>query len=325
MANMAPAQTNAGLVECRDCADAMADEFDYIRWLRQRIPNDARVPIGIGDDAAALRLTPGLETLVSTDMLMDGIDFRLAETDARMVGRKALAVNLSDIAAMAGEPVAAVISVALPITGGRRLGEDLLEGMLPLAEEFHTALVGGDTNSWDGPLVLSLAVVGEAARPVTRAGARPGDWLLLTGPVGGSILGHHLRFVPRVREARRLAEEVAIHAMVDVSDGLAADLWHLCIESGCGAVVRAQSIPLAPGTFKAPGDLSPLQHGLFDGEDFELVLAVDEAAGRRLLAEQPVPGIKLVHIGECVESGLWIELKGERLPLESRGFVHQLE
>jgi thiamine-monophosphate kinase len=303
----------------------MGNEFDYIRWLRERIPGDARVPIGIGDDAAALRLTPGLETLISTDMLMDGIDFRLAETDARLIGRKALAVNLSDIAAMAGEPVAAAVSVALPITGGRGLGEELLEGMLPLAEEFNTALVGGDTNSWQGPLVLSLTVVGEAARPVRRAGARPGDWLLLTGPVGGSILGRHLHFVPRIREARFLAEKTEIHAMIDVSDGLAADLSHICDESGCGAVLRTQSIPLTPEAFQASPDLSPLQHGLFDGEDFELVLAMDEAAGRRLLAEQPVSGIKLAHIGECVESGLWIELEGQRLPLAPRGFVHQLE
>src|SRR5262249_1547204 len=131
--------------------------------------------------------------------------------------------------------------------------------------------------------------------------------------------------VPRVREARLLALQTEIHAMIDVSDGLAADLSHLCSESGCGAVLRAQSIPLAPEAFEASADLSPLQHGLFDGEDFELVLAVDEAAGRRLLAEQPVPGIKLVHIGECVETGLWIESEGQRLPLEPRGFVHQLE
>ena len=303
----------------------MADEFDYIRWLRERIPRDARVSIGVGDDAAALRLTPGLETLISTDMLMDGIDFRLSETDARLIGRKALAVNLSDMAAMAAEPVAAVVSVALPITGGRRLGEELLEGMLPLAEEFRTALVGGDTNSWHGPLVLSMAVIGEAARPVRRAGARPGDWLFLTGSVGGSILGRHLRFVPRVREARLLAQQTEIHAMIDVSDGLAADLSHLCTESGCGAVVRAQSIPLAPEAFLASSDLTPLQHGLYDGEDFELVLAVHEGAGRRLLSEQPVPGIELAHIGECVESGLWIEREGQSLPLEPRGFVHQLK
>jgi thiamine-monophosphate kinase len=303
----------------------MANEFEYIRWLRQRIPSDARVSIGPGDDAAALRLTPGLETLVTTDMLMDGTDFRLTETDPRLVGRKALAVNLSDIAAMAGDPVAAVVSVALPIAGGRQLGEELFQGMAQLAEEFRTAMVGGDTNSWHGPLVLSLAVIGEAARPVKRTGARPGDWLFLTGQVGGSIRGRHLRFVPRIREAKRLAEVTEIHAMIDVSDGLAADLAHVCQESGCGAVIRADCVPLAPEAFEASGDLSPLQHGLFDGEDFELIVAVAEAAGRRLVAEQPVPGITLTHIGECVESGLWLRSEGQMLPLEPRGFVHQLE
>src|SRR5262249_59386409 len=112
---------------------------------------DAGVSIGIGDDAAALRLTAGLETLISSDMLMDGIDFRLAEMDARLVGRKALAVNLSDIAAMAGQPVAAVISVALPVRGGRRIGEELLEGMLPLAREYDTPFVRGRCDSVQRP------------------------------------------------------------------------------------------------------------------------------------------------------------------------------
>src|SRR4030081_475804 len=183
-------------------------EFAYINWLRQRPPADPRVLIGPGDDAAALRLTPGAPCLVTTDMLLEGSCFILAEAGPRAVGRKAMAVNLSDIAAMAGRPVAAVVSAGLPRQGGRALAEELYLGLREMADAFDTAIVGGDTNSWNGPLVINVTLLGEATArgPVTRAGARPGDWLLVTGPVGGSILGKHLSFTPRVAEALQLHE-----------------------------------------------------------------------------------------------------------------------
>src|SRR5947199_4490345 len=126
-------------------------EFAYIDWLRRRTPSDPRVLIGPGDDTAAVSLTPGAPCLVTTDMLMDGTCFRLAEAGPRAVGRKAMAVNLSDIAAMAGRPVAAVVSVALPRRVGRALAEDLYHGLREVADAFDTAIAGGDTNSWDGP------------------------------------------------------------------------------------------------------------------------------------------------------------------------------
>src|SRR5947208_2431217 len=217
-------------------------EFAFIDWLRQRTPADARVLIGPGDDTAAVRLTPGAPCLVTTDMLLEGSCFLLNEAGPRLVGRKAMAVNLSDIAAMAGRPVAAVVSVGLPRTGGRALAEELYLGLREVADAFGTAVVGGDTNSWDGPLAIAVTLLGEATErgPVTRSGARPGDWLLTTGPFGGSIRGHHLDFTPRVREALRLHEAAPLHAMIDVSDGLAADVWHLCEESRCGALLRAE-------------------------------------------------------------------------------------
>ena len=130
----------------------------------------------------------------------------LAEAGPRRVGRKAMAVNLSDIAAMAGRPVAAVVSVGLPRRGGRALAEELYHGLREVADAFDTPIVGGDTNSWDGPLVITVTLLGEATArgAVRRNGARPGDWLLATGPLGGSILGKHLDFTPRVREALQL-------------------------------------------------------------------------------------------------------------------------
>lgn len=304
-----------------------AGEFAFIDWLRQRTPADPRVLIGPGDDTAALQLTSGTACLLTTDMLLEGSCFRLAEAGPRRVGRKAMAVNLSDIAAMAGRPVAALASVGLPRQGGRALAEELYLGLREAADPFGTALVGGDTNSWDGPLVVSITILGEATErgPVRRSGARPGDWLFVTGPLGGSILGRHLSFTPRVCEALELHRLVDLHAMIDVSDGLAADLNHLCEESHCGAVVRAEAVPIHDDVRRASDNRSPLEHALGDGEDFELIFAVSPDDGQRLLATQPIAGISLAHFGDCVESGLWLEEKLQRRELRPAGYVHDLQ
>jgi thiamine-monophosphate kinase len=303
-------------------------EFAYIDWLRRLTPPDPRVLLGPGDDTAVLRLTPGAPCLVTTDMLLDGSCFILAEAGPRRVGRKAMAVNHSDIAAMAGRPVAAVVSVGLPRQGGRAVAEELYRGLREVGDAFDTALAGGDTNSWDGPLVISVTLLGEATGngPVTRAGARPGDWLLVTGPLGGSILGKHLDFTPRVREAQQLHAAAALHAMIDVSDGLAADVAHLCAESRVGAVLRAGAIPVSDAARRLGDGVAPLDHALGDGEDFELVCAVSADDGRRLVETQPVAGVTLTAVGECVaEAGLWLEEGGVRRPLEPRGYVHRIE
>lgn len=308
-------------------SDNLRSEFAFIDWVRRQTPGDPRVQIGPGDDTAALNLSPGVPCLVTTDMLLEGSCFLLAEAGARRVGRKAMSVNLSDIAAMAGRPVAAVVSVGLPRQGGRQLGEELYRGLREVADAFQTSVVGGDTNSWPGPLVISVTLIGEAtgSGPVRRQGARPGDWLLTTGPFGGSIRGHHLDFTPRVREAQALHQTVALHAMIDVSDGLAADVAHLCEESHCGAVLRATDVPITQAAQGANDGRSPLDHALSDGEDFELVFAVSPEDGERLVRTQPISGIQIIAIGECVVDGLWLEEEGVRRPLAARGYVHALE
>jgi thiamine-monophosphate kinase len=304
----------------------MPGEFEYISWLRSRTPADPRVLVGPGDDTAVLRPS-SRPVLVTVDMLMDGTDFHIAEVGPKAAGRKAMAVNLSDIAAMAGIPTAAVVSVALPKGTGRPFAEELYAGLRGIADEFGVAVVGGDTNSWDAPLAISVTLFGEATDrgPVLRSGARPGDWLLATGPFGGSLLGHHLTFTPRVREALALHEAANLHAMIDVSDGLAADVHHLIEESRCGAVLFADSIPLANAAIARSRTTGkpPLDHALGDGEDFELILAVSPADGDRLLREQPVPGILLSKLGECIDSGLWLDEAGQRRRLEPRGWVHE--
>jgi thiamine-monophosphate kinase len=220
-----------------------------------------------------------------------------------------------------------VVSAGLPRQNGRKLAEELYLGLREVADAFNTAIVGGDTNSWDGPLVLSITVLGEASSrgPVRRSGARPGDWLLVTGPLGGSLLGKHLDFTPRIHEALRLHELVDLHAMIDISDGLTADLNHVCEESGCGAVLHTASLPIAPAAHSMPDGRSPLEHALSDGEDFELLFALPAEQGLHLIQAQPVPGIVLYYVGECVDQGLWLEENQQRRPIEAAGYVHALE
>lgn len=301
-------------------------EFAFIDWVRKQTAVGPRVLVGPGDDTAVLDW-PGGQCLVTTDMLLEGSCFRLAEAGPYRVGRKAMAVNLSDIAAMAGRPTAAVVSVGLPRHGGRSMGEELYRGMREMADAFQTAIVGGDTNTWDGPLVISVTVIGEVAGrgPVLRRGAKPGDWVMVTGLLGGSILGKHLDFMPRVREAIELNALVPIHAMIDVSDGLAADLNHICEESGCGAVLRAEAIPISLDARRMNDGMSPLAHALGDGEDFELVFAVAPEDGRKLVETQPVKGITLSHIGEFCERGLWLEEGGRRTELAVMGYEHVMD
>jgi thiamine-monophosphate kinase len=282
-----------------------------------------RVPLGPGDDCAVVATSP--HTLVTTDMLLEGTHFVLADAGPYRVGRKAIAVNLSDIAAMGGRPVAAIVSVALPQSGTQAIAEALYAGMRSIADEFGTALAGGDTNSWPHGLVITVTLLGEPGPqgPIGRSGAQPGDWLMVTGALGGSLAGRHLEFTPRVHEALALQNHATLHAMIDISDGLAADVNHLCEESGCAAALHADAIPISSAARQTNDGRSALEHALGDGEDFELAFAVPPADGDRLLRTQPVAGITLHHIGEFTAgTGLTLIENGRARPLAARGYVH---
>lgn len=299
-------------------------ERAFVEWVRQQARMPDRVTVGPGDDAAAVRIPGATELLVTTDMLMEGACFRLAEAGPRRVGRKAIAVNLSDIAAMAGRPLAAVASVALPRTMPHAQIQELFLGMKEMADEFDTAIIGGDTNSWDGELAISITLLGEATArgPVKRSGAKLGDWILVTGPLGGSILGHHLDFTPRIREALHLHQCVELHAMIDISDGLALDLHRMCDESGCGAILEADQVPINDAARQMKDDKSALDHALGDGEDFELLMAIPAPDARQLLANTSRPSWPLFHIGEVIERGVWINEGGQRRALPALGYEH---
>ncbi len=305
-------------------------ERELIAWLRKRLPTHPLLRLGPGDDAAVLSMAGSDQCVVTVDMLTDHVDFELAQLDPRRVGRKSLAVNLSDLAAMAAQPLAAVVAVALPRPNSMELAVALVEGMLPLIEKYKVAFAGGDTNTWNGPLAVSITLLGRPTGrgPLCRRGARPGDRIVVTGAFGGSILGRHLDFEPRVDEALALHERYELHAGIDASDGLSLDLARLSEESRCGALIRADAVPVADDARRLADKLAdgstPLEHALADGEDFELILAVPPDEARRMLAERPID-VPLTEIGEFVaEPGLWLEdAPGSRRPIEPRGWEHQ--
>lgn len=309
--------------------DPPTGEFSLIDWIRRRSGAGPHTILGIGDDCAIVRPSPDADWLVTTDMLMDGRHFRLETDGPEAVGFKAIGVNLSDIAAMAGVPVAAVVAVALPKDHAVALAQGIHAGMAPLAERFGVNIVGGDTNAWDGPLVISITVLGETTPrgPVRRSGALPGDAILVTGPLGGSFQsGRHLRPQPRLLEALALHQAAPLHAMIDISDGLASDLGHILEESGgLGAILDAEAIPIHSDVANLIGDesRSPLDHALNDGEDFELCVVVAPEDASRLLKSPPGPAI-IHHIGQIqAEPGLWLRTReGQRLAMKARGFDH---
>jgi thiamine-monophosphate kinase len=311
-------------------------ESEFLGWLRTRLPASPWLRLGPGDDAAILRLGATGQTdaapadiVVTTDLLTDGIDFRVGVDHPGRIGRKSLAVNLSDLAAMAAIPRAAVFSVALPRQGALQLAQALYEGILPLAERYQIAIAGGDTNTWDGGLVISVTAIGEPGPGgvLTRSGARPGDVILVTGQFGGSRLGHQFDFQPRIEEALLLMKHYELHAGLDCSDGLVRDLARICQASGCGAEIDLEEVPVAESAVKwsaqqADG-ISPLEHALHDGEDFELILAAPTETASRIAADVPLT-VPLTQIGRfTAERGLWqIDQDGQRSTLSAQGWEH---
>lgn len=304
-------------------------EREFIRWIRSQLPPDPRLLLGAGDDAAVLELSRRAGCVVTSDLLMDQVDFLVDQCTPERIGRKALAVNLSDLAAMAARPHSAVVSLALPRRGARELAIGLYQGILPLAREFETAIAGGDTNTWDGPLVISLTAIGETtgSGPVCRDGAKVDDMVLVTGTLGGSILNKHLDFTPRVHEAMCLHRDFQLHAATDISDGLAVDLSHIVEESDLGVVLDRGSIPISGDAVRLGRQVNDsrtaLCHALSDGEDFELILVMPPQDAERVVRSQPF-SVPVTRIGRVVEEvGLWWgDEKGARTPLEITGYEH---
>lgn len=319
-------------------------EFGLIGRIRSTFSKtSARAPIGIGDDAAALSLSPSATLLATTDMLLEGVHFDLSTTDLYSLGWKSAAANLSDIAAMGGRPRFCLVGLGIPRTFPVRRITDLYRGLRALLDEHDTLLVGGDTCRSDSGFVISVTLLGEAPqkRIITRSHARPGDRIFVTGTLGGSAAGlelltaeagsrrrsartlieRHLRPSPRVLWGLKLAKAGCVTSMIDVSDGLSSDLGHLCEESGVGAEVHADRVPIAQ-ELRAQNGLrrAALDYALSGGEDYELLFTVPAGKVPKLRNLR----IPVTQIGEVVTGSraVLISADGSARPLGATGYDH---
>lgn len=284
-------------------------EDALIERLVGLVPRDPNPAAGPGDDCAVIDQDPQSPTLLllKTDALVERIHF-LSDTPPRAVGWKAAARVVSDFAAMGGRPERFLVTLALPQETAVAWAEDLYRGIGDCLEKFGGLLAGGETSSVPpgSAAVISIAATGSVRRErvVLRSTAKPGDALLVTGRLGGSLLGKHLDFTPRLKETNWLVSEYKPTAMMDISDGLAKDLPRLATASGCGFRIDQTALPLTPGS-------TPAQ-ALGDGEDFEILLAIEPARVSGLLAawHDVFPNLSLTRIGELVETAAGESLSG---------------
>ncbi len=301
-----------------------ATEDEITGWFaQQRKLSQKDFPIGIGDDMAQIRF--GSESVfITTDILLDGVHFNLEQATLKQVGYKAAAVSLSDCAAMATIPVAAVVSVALPKSYGTEELKELHSGITQAGDKFGCALIGGDITCWknENPFAISVAMLSRQAEnePVKRTGAKPGDIICVTGSLGGSGFGKHLKFEPRIKEALKIAQIVTLNSMIDLSDGLSSDLNRICRQSRAGAEIEAEKIPISDDALKTD---NPLDSALNDGEDFELLFTLSQSDCKKLFDKWD-DSTPIYKIGTINNSGkIQIRMQdGRIIELEAKGYDH---
>jgi thiamine-monophosphate kinase len=307
------------------------NEFELIARLIPLMPSHPGVIVGPGDDCAVIDLgLPDRYLLFKTDAVVAGVHFD-AGAPPEKIGHKALARALSDIAAMAGTPDCALVTIGLARGFDAGFVVALYAGLRALALRHHVAIVGGETTTNPERLLLSVSVLGTVpkARCLRRAGARAGDALFVTGELGGALRGRHLEFEPRLAEARWVAERFSVHAMIDLSDGLAEDLRHLLQASGVGAELLGRAIPISQAARQSarrngPGR-TPLRAALSDGEDFELLFAVaaPDAVPLTDAWKRQFPCVKLSCIGRVTaEPGLKLRTSAGLREMTEHGYVH---
>jgi thiamine-monophosphate kinase len=307
------------------------NEFELINRLTRSLPTHKSVVVGPGDDCAVLDIgSTDRQLLFKTDAVVEGIHFEPGAPPEK-IGHKALGRCLSDVAAMAGTPTAALVTVALPEDFKVEFVEAIYAGMNSLARKHDVAIVCGETTANPERLLISVALLGFVpfGKGVLRSGAEAGDALFVTGELGGSRAGKHLDFEPRLAEARWLAQNFSPHAMIDLSDGLAGDLRHLLKASRAGAEVLASSIPISRAAKLAARAASsgkpPLLAALTDGEDFELLFTV---AGREAVPlldawKKEFPKLALTCIGKITAGdGITVRDKQGARPLTLHGYEH---
>lgn len=313
-------------------------EKALIARIRRQASITPGVVAGIGDDAAVLRLPPGHQALITTDLTLEGIHFRREWHSPESVGHRCLVRGLSDIAAMGGIPIAAFLSLAVPSRLPQNWVDRFLRGLLGVANKFKLALAGGDTAESRGGIVADMVVLGSApkGKAIRRSGAKPGDRIYVSGGLGGAGAAirrmrenpgrklsprdyqQHFFPQPRLEVGRILRARGLASAMIDLSDGLSTDLAHICEESGAGAKVRAESIPLAK--VGKPARFVDLQLALYGGEDYELLFTA--RAHARIPAS--IAGVRITEIGRIVRGRaiLLLNQQGAALRLEPQGWEH---
>jgi thiamine-monophosphate kinase len=318
----------------------MLSEFDLIKQYFVR-PARGRATLGIGDDCALLTPTPGWQTAISSDMLVEGRHFFAGE-DARRLGHKCLAVNLSDLAAMGARPVGFTLALALPAADPAWLA-GFAAGLFALADAHDCELIGGDTTK--GPLTICITIFGEVkpGRALRRSAAQVGDEVWVSGSVGEARLalaGYRAELAltpaqqeaagqrmhcptPRVALGRALAEQGLAHAAIDISDGLAGDLSHILQQSGVGATLDIDALPLGPVLASQPTSVRRA-YGAAGGDDYELCFTAPRAARDALQALAASVGTPLTRVGRIeAQAGLrWVDAAGTALALQLQGFDH---
>ena len=330
-------------------------ERALLRHLRSRIPGGPRVAIGIGDDAAAVETRP--LTLVTTDTLVEGVHFRRDWSTPRLVGRKAMAVNLSDVGAMGGTSRFATVSLALPGDAPMEFVDGLYDGLLERAGEASVVIVGGNVAATTGPIVIDVTLLGDAGSGVlTRGNAIADDHVVVTGALGASAAGllllqagvragdppppksgspediapelieaalrAHLDPQPPYAFGAAIAESALAHAAMDLSDGLSGDLAAMCEASGLGGFVDAEALPVDPAASAADRDVA-LELALHGGEDYQLLLAVPDEGLDRLREAAEAAGVRVTSIGRFVEgAGVTLRRAGEATTLKPRSHEH---
>jgi thiamine-monophosphate kinase len=319
-------------------------EFGLIERVRHATPKSCGVLVGIGDDAAWVKNQCG-SSLVTSDLLIEGIHFNLQWTSLLALGYKTLAVNLSDIAAMGGIPAYLVLSLGVPAKFHSQDIDEFYRGIHALAAQTGVALVGGDTNV-SRSLVISACLIGHAPyRPIMRTGAKIGDDIYVTGTLGDAalalkllksrssqpkrdaaayLLSRHHRPTPRLTVGALLARHGLATAMIDISDGLVQDLGHICKASGVGAALWEEELPLSPA-YRALCGRAGAHLALSGGEDYELLFCARPKDHKRILKLQNRAHVAITRIGTCVAAreaiAVW-DKAGNRLSIHAKGHDH---
>ena len=291
-------------------------EFGFIELIKKNMAIFGSVIKGIGDDAAVVSSVKNKEILLTTDMLLEGVHFTL-KMPASGIGHKAMAVNISDIAAMGGLPRYALVSLGVPQNFSWKILSAIYQGMNNTALKFGVSIVGGDTIKSD-KLIINVAMVGVADKNkiVLRSGAKPKDKIFVTGLLGNSLKsGRHLTFTPRMKESQYLIKNFKPTSMIDISDGIIGDLGHIIKESHAGAILYENAIPRHKG--------ATLKNALYDGEDFELLFTLPARESQKLKAvKTPFHFYEIGEITEDKGKMLLLDKKSILKNIHQKGYTH---